>query len=475
MNFLHDDFLLTTPIARTLYHDIARDLPIIDFHNHLSPSDIAQDRRFDNITQVWLDGDHYKWRAMRTNGISEDLVSGKGRERERFNAWAATVPRTVRNPLHVWTHLELRRYFGITELLDSHSAERIWHATRERLQGDLSTRTLLTQQRVRVVCTTDDPAETLLDHAHYAAEKAAGRAPQSLSLYPTFRPDRAFAVDRPAVLNAWCDRLAKTAQIDISSANDLIQALAQRHAEFHRVGGRLSDYGLELVPAAPCTDAQAHAIFQDARSGISATPEKYAQFGTWLLAHLARLDAAAGWTMQLHMGAIRNLNTRLMNRLGADAGCDSIGDGALAKSLAWFLDHVDQQGQLPKTIIYNINAADNYLCAAMAGCFQDGITPGKIQYGPAWWFLDQEDGIRQQLEVVSQLGLISCFVGMLTDSRSFLSFPRHELFRRVLCRMLGEDVAVGRVPDDMNSLRTLVSDVCYGNAARHFSFPESNL
>ena len=466
MNFLHDDYLLTTPVACELYHEVAAAAEIIDYHNHLSPKDIAENRRFDNLAQVWLEGDHYKWRAMRAAGVNEDFITGKTTsDYDKFKAWAATVPQTLRNPLYTWTHLELRRHFGIMELLEPASADRIWHAANEQLaHGPLTVHGILAKMKVEVVCTTDDPADSLEWH-----EKAAKTCIVTKVL-PTFRPDRAFAVDEAKGFNAWCDQLAAAANTDIRDLAGFIAAMEKRHADFHAAGCRLSDHGLETVFATECTDAEAKAIFAKVRAGADATADERQKFGTFVMLHLGRLNAAKGWTMQLHIGPIRNLNTRLLRRLGADAGVDSIGDGSHARPLAWFLDRLDREAALPKTIVYNLNPRDNALFAALIGCFQDGSMPGKIQFGSGWWFLDQEDGMRAQIESLSQLGLLSQFVGMLTDSRSFLSFPRHELFRRILCGLLGDDVAAGRIPHRRDYLDTMVRDLCHDNAARYFGF-----
>lgn len=466
MTFLHDDYLLTTPTARELYHGVAKSAPIIDYHNHLSPKDIAENRRFDNLAQIWLEGDHYKWRAMRAAGVNEDLITGKNTtDFEKFKAWAGTVPKTLRNPLYTWTHLELRRHFGINDLLEPQSAEKIWHTAREQLaHGPLTVHGLLKKMNVEVVCTTDDPADSLEWH-----EKAA-KTGIATKVLPTFRPDKAFTVNDAKGFNAWCDKLAAAANTHIADFAGFLAALSRRHDDFHAIGCRLTDHGLTTVFATDATDAEVAAVFAKVRAGADATHEEREKFSTAVMLHVARLNAAKGWTMQLHMGAIRNLNTRLLRRIGADAGVDSVGDGLHALPLAWFLDRLDRDNALPKTIIYNLNPADNTMVAAMIGCFQDGITPGKVQFGSGWWFLDQEDGMRAQIEQLSQLGLLSQFVGMLTDSRSFLSFPRHELFRRILCGLLGDDVALGRIPDRRDYLEPMVRDICHDNAARYFGF-----
>ncbi len=466
MSFLSDDFLLSTPVAQDLYHGVAAKQPVIDYHNHLSPKDIAENRRFDNLAQIWLEGDHYKWRAMRANGVPEDLITGKGTsDFDKFKAWSATVPHTLRNPLYVWTHLELRRHFGISKLLDESTAEGVWHEAREQLaHGPLTVHGILKKMNVEVVCTTDDPADDLVWHRKAALTDLGTR------VLPTFRPDRAFGVDNPSAFNTWCDKVGELTLTDIRDLDSFVTAFTKRHDDFHATGCRLSDHGLETPFATDATEPELRAIFAKVRAGAPASPDERQKFGTFVMLLTGRLNAARHWTMQLHIGAIRNLNTRLLSRLGADAGVDSIGDGAHARSLAWFLDRLDSEDRLPKTIVYNLNPADNHMFAAMIGNFHGDGVAGKVQWGSAWWFLDQEEGMRAQIEALSQLGLLSKFVGMLTDSRSFLSFPRHEYFRRILCSMLGSDVATGRIPDRPDYLRPMVRNICHDNAARHFGF-----
>lgn len=463
--FLDQDFLLSTETARELYHSYAASQPIIDYHCHLSPKEIAENRRFGNLHEIWLEGDHYKWRALRSNGVDESLITGKASPKEKYLAWAATLPYCLRNPLYVWSHMELQRYFDIDCLLDENTAEEVWEKANEKLQsGDLDAHAILKKMNVETVCTTDDPADPLTYH-----EQIAGLG-LGTGVYPTFRPDKSFGVDVPEAYNVWCDKLAATSGRDINSARALVEALDARHAAFHALGARLSDHGLTQCFAASCSDAEAEAIFAKARAGKAATPAEKEQFGAYLMLAFGRMDAQRGWTKQLHMGALRNNNTRLFKQLGPDIGCDSIDDMPQAGKLSWYLDQLDAEGNLPKTILYNLNPADNHLLATMIGNFQQGPVVGKIQFGSGWWFLDQEDGMRSQLDSLSSLGLLSRFVGMLTDSRSFLSYPRHEYFRRILCDILGADAESGRIPRRMDYLSRMVQDICYGNAKRYFGF-----
>ncbi|MDR1497788.1 MAG: glucuronate isomerase [Puniceicoccales bacterium] len=465
MSFLNDDFLLSTPLARELFHEVAKPLGIIDFHCHLSPFDIAEDRCFGNLHEIWLEGDHYKWRAMRANGIPEKYITGDATPWEKFQAWAATVPQTLRNPLYVWTHLELRRYFGITDLLDETTARKIWDEAGAQLAGgQLSARGILRKFKVEAVCTTDDPADPLVWHEKIAND------PFGVKILPTYRPDRAHAIGVPAAFNAWVEKLGKTADLATDTFGGFLDALKRRQESFSLLGGRLSDHGLERCFAAECSDGQAEAIFAKVRGGAVPGDHEREQFGAYMMHFFGVMDAENGWTSQLHLGPIRNTNSGLMQSVGADAGCDSVGDFSQARSLAWYLDNLAAAGHLPKTILYNINPADNYVFATMAGNFQDGVTAGKVQYGSGWWFLDQEEGMRWQINALSNLGLLSRFVGMLTDSRSFLSYPRHEYFRRILCDMLASDVASGRLPERLDYLKPLVANVCHDNAARYFGF-----
>lgn len=461
--FLGDDFLLESDVAAALYHDVAAALPVIDYHCHLSPEHIARDHQFRSITETWLDGDHYKWRAMRAAGVPEELVSGPAPDRDRFDAWARTVPQTLGNPLYHWTHMELRRPFGIRELLDERSAGRIYETCNERLRTPACTaRGLLAGVGCVVVCTTDDPADTLDAH------RAHDRAGTGIALLPTWRPDRALAVDDPAAFGAWLDRLSATAGIAVARYQDLQDALELRHAAFDALGCRASDHGLERMESVDVTDAELARIFAKARGGAAPDPAESRLWRAGLLHRLAVMDAQRGWVQQFHLGALRNTNTRLLRRLGADSGCDSIGDFDQALPLARFLDRLDLEGQLARTILYNLNPRDNDLFATMIGNFQDGMTPGKLQFGSAWWFLDQKDGIEAQLRALANMGLLAQFVGMVTDSRSFLSFSRHEYFRRLVCNFLGAQVTRGLLPDERTLLEAIVRGVCYGNARRYF-------
>lgn len=457
--FLDQDFLLTTKLAKTLYHSNAAKQPIIDYHCHLSPKEIAENRRFRNLHEIWLEGDHYKWRALRSNGVPENLITGDAPARAKFDAWAATLPYCLRNPLYIWSHLELRRYFEIEDLLDEKTADRVWEEANAILDsGALDAHAILDKMNVEIVCTTDDPADPLTYHEQI---KQLGLKTR---VYPTFRPDKAFNVDDPETYNVWCDRLGETSGMDINSLSALVGSLHARHEAFHQLGARLSDHGMTQCYASPCSEAEADRIFAKARSGVAATQEEKEQFATYMMLEFGRMDAARGWVKQLHLGPLRNNCTRLFRGIGPDIGCDSIDDMSQASRLSWYLDQLDQEGKLPKTIIYNLNPADNHVFGTMIGNFQDGSIPGKIQYGAAWWFLDQEDGMRTQLDVLSNLGLLSRFVGMLTDSRSFLSYPRHEYFRRILCDMLGNDVEEGKIPNRPDYLNRMVTDICHDNA-----------
>lgn len=460
MAFLDDDFLLHTPTARRLYHEFAEGQPILDYHSHLPPREIAENRTFDNLHDIWLAGDHYKWRAMRANGVGERYCTGDTEPREKFLAWARTVPYTLRNPLYHWTHLELRRYFGITELLDEHSGPRIWDQTREMLRTPgLSVHGILKRFNVRALCTTDDPADDLAHHRQIAVSGLETK------VYPAFRPDKALAVDQPAAFNAWVDRLGAVANVSIERLPDLLDALERRHREFHDAGCRLSDHGLPHAYADFPDDQTAATIFDQARAGRAADAGEHARFASYMMLHFGRMDALRGWTKQLHLGPLRNANTRALQVSGPDTGYDSIGDHLQAAPLAAYLDRLEREDSLPKMIVYNVNPADNYVFSTLIGSFQDGSIPGKMQYGAGWWYLDAKGGIEWQLNALSNNGLLSRFIGMLTDSRSFLSFPRHEYFRRVLCNLVGGEVEQGELPDYDGLVGGMVAGICYGNAA----------
>ena len=466
-SFLHYDFLLTTETARRLYHDVAKAQPIYDYHCHLPPDQIAANKQFRNLAEIWLGGDHYKWRAMRAAGVNEDLITGSASDYDKFLAYCRIVPQLVRNPLHHWSHLELRRYFGIDLLINEANAPEIWELANAQLATPaFTTQGILTACKVAVVCTTDDPADSL-EH-HVAIAKTNRTSTFKTRVYPTYRADKLMAVAAPAVFNTWTDQLAARAELEISSLPALLDALDRRHAFFHSLGGRLSDHGLENLPDADCTETEAAAIFAQTRSGRAATPEQSAKWMWFIMLFLGRLDAKSGWTKQLHLGALRNNNSRLLKRCGADAGVDSIGDFPQARAPSRYLDTLDRENALPKVVLYNLNPADNYVFAAMIGNFQDGSVAGKIQFGSGWWFLDQKEGMELQLNALSALGLLSKFVGMLTDSRSFLSYPRHEYFRRLLCKLIGEDVEAGLIPADDAALARLVADISYANAAGYF-------
>jgi glucuronate isomerase len=466
MSFIHDDFLLSTPAARRLYHEYARDEPILDYHCHLPPKDIAENRRFANLFEIWLEGDHYKWRAMRANGIPEKFVTGDASPKEKFLAWARTVPATLRNPLYHWTHLELKRYFGIDELLDEGSAERVWEQANALLAGEsLRAWGILAKFRVRAVCTTDDPADDLRWHRQIASSGLKTK------VFPTYRPDRAFLVDRPEAFNAWLGRLAAAANTDIADFRSFLDALRKRHDAFHAAGCRLSDHGLNVCFATPCSEEKAAEIFERARAFVPVSPEDQAQFSSYMMLFFGRLDAEKGWTKQLHLMARRNNNTRRFRELGPDTGFDSIGDWPQIDALAAYMDMLESEGALPKMILYNLNPAWNYAFATMIGNFQDGSIPGKIQLGSGWWFLDQKEGMEWQLNALSNCGLLAHFVGMLTDSRSFMSYPRHEYFRRTLCNLLGDDMEKGLLPADFDLVGGMVRRICYSNAERYFGLP----
>ena len=463
-SFLSDDFLLYSDAAVRLYHDYASSMPIFDYHCHLPVGDIDVDTCFDNLSKIWLEGDHYKWRAMRANGIDEKKITGDASDLEKFMAWAQTVPKTLRNPLYHWTHLELQRHFGINHLLNEKTAAEIYHTCTEMLQDKaLSVRGILKKMNVRVVCTTDDPTDDLKHHQSIAKDKSF-----KLRVVPAFRPDAALLVENPPIFNEWIGKLEAASGIAVDSHSRFLEALEQRHAYFHAVGCRLSDHGLEQPYAETFTEAEIAKIFDRARKMETPTVADILKFKSATLLTLAEMDAGRDWTQQFHFGALRNTNTRAYEVLGPDSGYDSIGDFEIAKPLAQFMDNLDKNQRLAKTIIYVLNPGDNDLIAAMCGNFQDGSIAGKIQFGSAWWFNDQKDGIERQLNALSNMGLLSRFVGMLTDSRSFLSYPRHEYFRRILCNLLGTDIQNGELPDDFDLIGDMVQDICYHNAANYF-------
>jgi glucuronate isomerase len=463
--FLGDDFLLENEAAQYLYEQHASKMPIIDYHNHLSPKDIAENRKFSNLTEVWLEGDHYKWRAMRTNGIPERFCTGKATPLEKFMKWAETVPYTMRNPLFHWTHLELKNYFGVSQLLDASSGREIYESCSAMLQqDDFAVQPLLRKMNVEVLCTTDDPIDSLEHHQKFARQGAG------FAMYPTFRPDKAYAVEDPELYRKYLAKLSEVSGTSITSFDDLMHALQNRMKFFHSLGCRVSDHGLEQLYFDPHSEKLADSLFKRVFSGKALDVQERGQFRSAVLIYLGRMYHAMGWTQQFHVGAMRNNSTRMMRELGPDTGFDSIGDFSQARSMAQFFDYLDNTGQLAKTIIYNLNPADNELFATMTGNFNDGTVPGKMQFGSGWWFLDQKDGMERQMNALSNMGLLSRFVGMVTDSRSFLSFPRHEYFRRILCNLLGRDIEKGELPDDLPRVGKMVEAICYGNARNYFGF-----
>ncbi len=464
--FVTENFLLDSPTAARLFHDYARDLPIIDYHCHLPPKEIAEDRNFENLTQIWLDGDHYKWRAMRTCGVDERFITGDAPDKERFLRWAETVPKLLRNPLYHWTHMELKRPFGIQDrLLSADTAESIWESCNAMLrEPTFSCRGLLRQMRVELVCTTDDPVDSLEYHRVLAADPSV-----DFTMLPAWRPDRAMEVHVPTRFNAWVDELQAAADVSIGDFGSFMNALRKRHDYFHRIGCRLSDHGLEQIDAEDYTPAEVERSFLKVRGGQSLGGQEAAKFRSALLHEFAVMDHEKDWTQQYHLGALRDCNSRMSPMLGYD----SIGDFPQAQGLARLLNRLDASNQLCRTILYNLNPRDNALMATMCGNYQDGVTKGKVQFGSAWWFLDQQDGMREQLDCLSNMGVLSCFVGMLTDSRSFLSYPRHEYFRRLLCNMLGEDIEKGRIPRDFELVGSMIQDICHRNAEQYFRFQPS--
>jgi glucuronate isomerase len=463
--FLDENFLLQNKTAQQLYNEFARPMPVIDYHNHLPPDQIANDINFENLTQVWLYGDHYKWRAMRTNGINEKYCTGNATDYEKFEKWAATVPYTMRNPLYHWTHLELQRYFNIDTILNADSAREIYDEASAKLQtAEYSVRNLLRKMNVKVLCTTDDPTDSL---EHHQKIKTDGF---EIKVLPAYRPDKAMNVDDASSFNAYVDKVGAIAGISVSSYSDYLKALKARHDFFAANGCAVSDHGLEQIYAEDYTDAEIKNSFDKIRSGKELDQTENLKFKSAMLVEFARWDHEKGWVQQYHLGALRNNNTRMLSQLGADTGWDSIGDFSQGRALSKFLNKLDSTDQLAKTILYNLNPADNELMATMLGNFNDGSVAGKIQFGSAWWFLDQKDGMIKQINALSNMGLLSKFVGMLTDSRSFMSYPRHEYFRRILCNMFGEEIENGELPDDIPQIGKIIEDICYHNANNYFKF-----
>lgn len=463
--FMDENFMLNCKTAETLYHEYATNMPIIDYHCHLPADEIAMDRQFANITQVWLYGDHYKWRAMRTNGVDEKYCTGNASDEEKYMKWAETVPYTMRNPLYHWTHLELQRYFGIDEILNPLSAKKIYDKTKAMLQEkSFSVRGLIQKMNVELICTTDDPVDTLEHHQMIASDNF------STTVIPAWRPDKAMAVENLVSFNAYIDTLGNVAGVSIAEYKHLLDALYKRHDYFHQQGARLSDHGLETIYAEPYTDKEIQQIFIKARSNKTLSKEEILKFKSAMLYEFAVMDHSKGWVQQFHCGAMRNNNSRLFMELGPDKGFDSIGDYEVGTAMSRFFDRLEQEKKLTKTIIYNLNPRDNALYATMLGNFQDGSVAGKMQWGSGWWFLDQKYGMIDHLNTLSMLGLLSRFVGMLTDSRSFMSFPRHEYFRRILCDLIGTDVEKGELPNDIKWLGKMVQDISYHNAKNYFGF-----
>lgn len=470
-HFLDSNFLLSNATAEYLYHEHAAGMPVIDYHCHLDPVMISNDHRFENLTQAWLYGDHYKWRAMRANGIPENYITGNATDAEKFEKWAETVPYTIRNPLYHWTHLELRRYFGITELLSrvtpastgASSIHDIYEKTSALLRtNEFSVRSLIDRMNVKVICTTDDPVDSLEPHKKIAASGWPVR------VLPAWRPDRAMAIENPAAWNEYLDKLSEASGIEIPGFNELMEALQRRHDFFHSIGCRLSDHGLNTFYAEPYSYHDIDKIFKSVRLGNQVSETQIRQFKSAMLYELAVMDHEKGWVQQFHIGAMRNTNTRMTGLIGPDSGFDSIGDEPVAGPMARFFNHLELEGKLTKTILYNLNPRDNEVMATIIGNYQDGSAPGKMQWGSGWWFLDQKDGMEKQLNTLSNMGLLSRFVGMLTDSRSFLSFPRHEYFRRILCNLIGRDVENGELPNDREWLGKVVENICYNNARDYF-------
>lgn len=464
--FMDADFLLKTETAKHLYHRHAAPMPIIDYHCHLSPRMIAEDYRFRSITELWLGGDHYKWRAMRANGVDERYITGDADDWEKFEKWAATLPYTFRNPLYHWTHLELRTAFGINEVLNPESARRIYDACNARLaEADMTARGLMRRYGVETVCTTDDPTDSLEYH------RSIRESGFEVKVLPTWRPDKAMKPADGKAYRAYVARLGEAAGMEIRTYEHLLEALRKRHDFFASQGCKVADHGIDTFPWADCTPEAAATLFGKVMGGNELTAGEVEQLQTALLLELARMNHEKGWVQQFHYGPIRDICRRMYRRLGPDTGFDTIGDGKVAEKMGRFLNALDEEGKLAKTILYNINPADNHVVAAMAATFQDGSVPGKVQFGSGWWFNDQIDGMEAQMNVLSMQGLLSRFVGMLTDSRSFLSYPRHEYFRRILCNLIGQDVEEGLIPEsEMPRIEAMIEDICYYNAKRYFNF-----
>lgn len=468
--FMDENFLLQTETAQKLYHEHAAKMPIIDYHCHLIPKMVADDHRFKSITEIWLGGDHYKWRAMRSNGVEERFCTGTDTtDWEKFQKWAETVPYTFRNPLYHWTHLELKTAFGIDKLLNPETAREIFDACNDKLLNDpnMTARGLMRRYNVETVCTTDDPVDSLEYH------KAVRDSGFEIKMLPTWRPDKAMAVENPAEFRAYVEKLAEVSGVTINKFQDMVDALQKRHDFFEEMGCRLSDHGIEEFYAADYTDAEIEEIFNKVYGGKQLTADEIDKFKSAMMIVFGEMDYESGWTQQFHYGAIRNNNTKMFKLLGPDTGFDSIGEFNTAKTCAKYLDKLNTRGKLTKTILYNLNPCANEVIATMLGNFQDGSVAGKIQFGSGWWFLDQKDGMQKQMNALSLLGLLSRFVGMLTDSRSFLSYPRHEYFRRTLCNLVGNDIENGEIPYtgyEEKRVNQMIEDICYNNAKNYFKF-----
>ena len=463
--FMDADFLLQTKTAKKLYHDHAAKMPIYDYHCHLSTQEIAEDKQFDNLGEVWLGGDHYKWRAMRTNGVTEPYCTGDRSWFEKFEKWAETVPQTLRNPLYHWTHLELKRVFGVEELLSPETAKDIFDRCTALLRTpEYSARNLMRKMNVRLVCTTDDPIDSLEYHQQLQDEGF------EITVLPTFRPDKAANLADPVAYQEYIAALAAASGMEISDFSSLVAAVDNRHEFFHSVGCRLSDHGVSYVPVGDATESELNAIFKKVMKGKTVSQDDQDAFAAAFLYEAGKMNHKRGWAQQFHVGVFRNNNSRLFNQLGPDTGFDSIADYRQGPGMVQLLDRLDSSNQLAKSILYNINPCDNELMATMIGNYQDGSSAGKMQFGSGWWFLDQKVGMEAQMNTLSVLGLLSRFIGMLTDSRSFLSYPRHEYFRRILCNLIGNDVENGEIPADMELLGVMVENICFNNAQAYFGF-----